>query len=148
MIDEIKEELFSLRDAAKICNVTKQALYVASRKNRLKIIKKNKRIFVTQKSLNDYRINKYNSDYRKSNGELIFDLSKGHFSIHQVLKALAEKLPNPFPKQRLYYLLRTGQIAGFRKGKAWIIMKEDAKALLDQEMALLEQEKTRIRNNG
>lgn len=143
MTDETKHvEIFTLRKAAKMCNVTKQALYVAFRKHKLKVIMKNKRIFVTQKDLDDYRINKYNSDFRKRDGELVFDLSKGHFSIHQALKGLGEEVPtHSITKQRLYYLLRTGQVAGFRKGKAWIIMKDALNELLEKEKALIKEAK-------
>lgn len=142
----MEEELIPLRKAAMMCNVTKQALYVAFKKRGLKAIMMNKRIFVTEKALYDYQLNKYNSDLRKFEGEYVFDLTKGHFSIHQVLRALSEELKRPYPKQRIYYFLRTGQLKGFRKGNAWIVMQESAVELLQKE--LLNQQEEREMMNG
>jgi len=130
----VEEELIPLRKAAEIAKVTKQALYVALKKRGLKAIMKNGRYYLTKNSIDDYRINKYNRDLRKVDGEYIFDLTKGHFSIQQVCKVFSSSLGCPYSFQHLYYLLRTGQLRGFRKGKAWVIPKDEAIALLEKEM--------------
>lgn len=128
------DEFFSLREAAEYAHVTRQAIYVAVKQRGLKATKKNGAWYITREDLDAYRSNKYNRDLRKEeNGEYVFDMDKGHFSIQQVCKVLSATLGRPYSIQHLYYLLRTGKLKGFRKGAAWVIAKEDAIDLLERE---------------
>jgi hypothetical protein len=88
---------------------------------------------VKKKDLNDYRENKYNRDFRKVEGEFVFDMDQGHFSINQIHKLFSKSQGKEYPKQRLYYLIRTGQLKAFRKGHALVIKQEDAQAFWDKE---------------
>lgn len=130
------EEYMTLSEAAKYAHVTRQAYYVALKQGRLKATQIKRKWYVKKKDLDEYRGNKYNRDLRKQDGELVFDLEKGHFSIAQVCKVISSALKRPYPKNSLYYLVRTGQVKAFRKGCAWVIHKEDAVALLEKELGV------------
>ena len=132
MID--KEEFFSLNEAAEYAHVTRQAIYKALTHRGLKAKKIGRRWHITRKDLDEYRVNKYNRDNRVINGELVFDMDKGEFSVPQVCKVFSSTMGRPFPVQRLYYLLRIGQLKASRKGASWVIKKEDAIELLQEEM--------------
>jgi excisionase family DNA binding protein len=129
-----QEELLTLTEAAKYAHVTRQAIYKALRERGLKAQKIDNRWLLRKGDIDEYRGNKYNRDMRMVNGQLIFDMVKGEFSVMQVCKVISATLGRPFPPQRLYYLLRSGQIKSFKKGSAWIIKKEDAVALLQEEL--------------
>lgn len=125
------EEFFSLEEAGQYAHVTRQAIYLAIRNRGLKAKKINNRWYTTKEDIDYYRMNKHNRDLRKDAGEYIFDMDKGHFSVSQVVKVISATIGCPFPVQRLYYLLRRGQVKGIRRGKAWIIQKDDAVSLLE-----------------
>ncbi len=127
-------DFMSLKEAAEYSHVTRQAVYLALKKKALKAEKKGRRWCITRENLDAYRANKYNRDERVLNGQPVFDMSKGEFSVHQVCKVISSTLGRPFPRQHLYYLLRTGQLKAFRKGAAWIIEKQDAVELLQKEI--------------
>ncbi len=131
--NETKLEFFSLSQAADYAHVTRQAIYLAIKHRGLKATKMNGKWNITVDDLNDYRTGKYNRDLRKDNGEYIFDVERGHFSVPQVCKVLSSSLGRIYSLQRIYYLLRTGQLKGFRRGKAWIVERSDAIALLEEE---------------
>ncbi len=129
-----EEGLMTMRAASQLTHVTRQAIFNAIRKGNLTGQKINGRWYVKLQDLEIYRLNKHNRDLIKSDGDYVFDMEKGHFSVHQVCKVLSATLGHPFPLQRLYYLLRTGQLKGFRKGISWVIEKDDAVELLKQEI--------------
>lgn len=127
-------ELMTLGQAAKYGKVTRQAYYVALKQGRLKATQIKRKWYVTKEDLDEYRGNKYNRDLRKQDGEFVFDMEKGHFSVPQICKILSASLKRPYAINHLYYLVRTGQIKAFRKGYAWVIHKDEAIALLEKEM--------------
>ena len=127
-------QLISLGEAAKDAKVTRQAIYAAMKHRGLPARKVRGRWFLYKDDLDSYRANKYNRDMRKIDGEYVFDPDKGHFSVPQVQKIISATLGRPYSCQHLYYMLRTGQLKGFRKGAAWVISKDDAAALLETEM--------------
>lgn len=128
------KDLISVPEAAQIAHIQRQSVYIAIKKKALSAHKIGRRWFTTLKDLENYRLNKYNRDNRVVNGQLVFDMAKGEFSLQQVCKIFSESLNRPFPMQRLYYLARTGQLPSFKKGASYVIRKEDAVALLEQEM--------------
>jgi excisionase family DNA binding protein len=71
------------------------------------------------KDLEDYRNQKYSRLKSTFNGELLFDNSKGYFSVGQVAKMLN------VPAQKIYYATRVGMMKASRKGAAWVISVED-----------------------
>lgn len=127
------EIFFTLQEAADYSHVTKQAVYIALRKGKIKADKDGRKWKISKADLNAYRANKYNRDERIYNGEMVFDMEKGHFSVHQVSKVISSTLGHAYPPQKIYYFIRTGRLKAFRKGPAWVIAKEDAIGLLERE---------------
>lgn len=112
------KKVVSITEAAKINNVTRQAIYVAIKQNKLKATKKT-RWEIDIKDLEEYRKNKYSRSKSMFGGELLFNNDKGYFSVNQVARMLG------IPAQKVYYALRTGMIKSSRKGAAWVINVED-----------------------
>lgn len=108
----------SITEAAKINNVTRQAIYVAIKQNKLKATKKS-RWEIDLKDLEEYRKNKYSRTKSVFQGELIFDNGKGYYSVNQVARMLN------VPAQKIYYATRTGMLKGTRKGAAWVIHNDE-----------------------
>lgn len=113
-----EDGLVSITQAAKLNNVTRQAIYVAIKHNKLKA-SKNSRWEISREDLEDYRKNRYSRQKSTFNGEIVFDNARGFFSINQVAEMLG------VPAQKIYYATRTGSITGTRKGTAWVIHKDD-----------------------
>lgn len=114
-------EFVSITEAAKINNVTRQAIYVAIKQKKLKA-RKTSRWEIDLKDLQDYRDNKYSRTKSVFEGELLFDKAKGLFSVNEVADKLA------IPAQKVYYAMRTGTLKASRKGAAWVISEEDIEA--------------------
>ncbi|MBF5051027.1 hypothetical protein CLAVI_000654 [Candidatus Clavichlamydia salmonicola] len=116
--NEMDKKVVSITQAAKINSVTRQAIYVAIKQNKLKATKTN-RWEIDLKDLEDYRTNKYSRKKSTFDGELLFDNSKGLYSVNQVAEILE------VPAQKIYYATRTGMLKGSRKGAAWVIDTEE-----------------------
>lgn len=115
------EKLVSITEAAKLNKVTRQAIYVAIKLNKLKARKETTRWTIHLDDLEDYRNQKYSRTKSMHNGELIFDKSKGHYSVNQAARMLS------VPAQKIYYATRIGALKAHRKGAAWVIQVEDLK---------------------
>ena len=137
---KLPDEFMSLNECAEYGKVTRQAIYVAIRKKQLVATMKDNRWHILRADYDNYRANKYNRDKRIFENEPVYDLEKGHFSVHQVVRVFSETLGRAYSLQHIYYLLRTGQIKGFKKGSSWVILKEDATKLLDMERGVLPDE--------
>lgn len=122
--DNLKEQetkLVSITEAAKINKVTRQAIYVAIKLNKLKARKETTRWTIHLDDLEAYRNQKYSRSKSVFGGELLFDNDRGYFSVNQVAEML--KVPN----QKIYYATRVGHLKALRKGAAWVIHSEDVK---------------------
>jgi excisionase family DNA binding protein len=111
----------SITEAAKLNNVTRQAIYVAIKLNKLKATKETSRWMIEMEDLNDYRKQKYSRTKSTFQGELLFDNTKGYYSINQVSKMLN------VPAQKIYYATRAGYLKAHRRGAAWVVRLEDVK---------------------
>lgn len=120
-----EDKLVSITEAARINKVTRQAIYVAIKLNKLKARKETTRWTIHLDDLEAYRKQKYSRTKSVFNGELLFDNNKGYFSVNQVADML--KVPN----QKIYYATRVGLLKAHRKGAAWVIHSEDIKAYQD-----------------
>lgn len=120
-----EDKLVSITEAAKINKVTRQAIYVAIKLNKLKARKETTRWTIHLDDLEAYRKQKYSRTKSVFNGELLFDNTKGYFSVNQVADML--KVPN----QKIYYATRVGLLKAHRKGAAWVIHTEDIKSYQD-----------------
>lgn len=122
MIKEVPEnKLVSITEAAKINKVTRQAIYVAIKLNKLKARKETTRWTIHLDDLEAYRKQKYSRTKSTYKGELLFDNNKGYYSVNQVADML--KVPN----QKIYYATRVGHLKAHRKGAAWVVYVEDLK---------------------
>ncbi|WP_201456707.1 helix-turn-helix domain-containing protein [Chlamydia sp. 17-3921] len=104
----------SITQAAKLHNVTRQAIYVAIKQKKLKA-SKSTRWEINLKDLEEYKQNRYSRKKSLYQGELIFDNDKGCYSVSQVAEILG------VPVQKIYYATRIGTMRGERKGAAWVI---------------------------
>jgi excisionase family DNA binding protein len=118
-LSEDLSKVVSITEAARINNVTRQAIYVAIKQKKLKASKGATRWTINLDDLEEYRKQKYSRTKSRFNGELIFDNHKGRFSVNQVAKYLS------VPVQKIYYALREGMLKGSRKGAAWVIHVDD-----------------------
>lgn len=116
-----EKKVVSITEAAKLNKVTRQAIYVAIKLNKLKATKETTRWTISLKDLEEYKNQKYSRSKSIFNGELIFDNSRGFFSINQVAKMLS------VPAQKIYYATRIGLLKAHRKGAAWVIHADDMK---------------------
>ncbi len=105
----------SITEAARINNVTRQAIYVAIKQKKLRAIKKSTRWTISVNDLDEYRRQKYSRTKSTFEGELLFDSNKGFYSINGAARMLG------VPAQKIYYATRVGLMKATRKGAAWVI---------------------------
>jgi hypothetical protein len=118
-------KVVSITEAARINNVTRQAIYVAIKQNKLKAKKETTRWVIHVDDLERYRAQKYSRTKSTYEGELLFDNNKGYYSINQTAKILG------VPAQKIYYATRIGVLKAHRKGAAWVVHVDDIKAYRD-----------------
>lgn len=121
ILASLGKKVVSITEAAKINNVTRQAIYVAIKQKKLKASKDGTRWTIDLEDLENYRKQKYSRTKSMFNGELLFDNHKGFYSINQVAKMLN------VPAQKIYYATRVGLMKAHRKGAAWVIHVSDLK---------------------
>ncbi|OGN55707.1 MAG: peptidase [Chlamydiae bacterium RIFCSPHIGHO2_12_FULL_44_59] len=114
-------KVVSITEAARINNVTRQAIYVAIKQKKLKAAKDSTRWTIHLDDLEEYRKNKYSRTKSIFDGELLFDPDKGYYSVNQAAKLLG------VPAQKIYYATRIGLLKAHRKGAAWVIHVDDIK---------------------
>lgn len=114
-----QKKAVSITEAARINNVTRQAIYVAIKQRKLKAYKDTTRWTIDLEDLEQYRKQKYSRTKSMFDGELLFDNTKGFYSINQVAKMLG------VPAQKIYYATRVGLLKASRKGAAWVIHTND-----------------------
>lgn len=116
------KRVVSITEAAKINNVTRQAIYVAIKQKKLKASKDTTRWTIDLTDLEEYRRQKYSRAKSMYNGELLFDNQKGYYSVNQVAQMLN------VPAQKIYYATRVGLMKATRKGAAWVIHANEVKS--------------------
>ncbi len=109
------KKVVSITEAAKINNVTRQAIYVAIKQKKLKASKDSTRWTIDLEDLENYRKQKYSRTKSMFQGELLFDNQKGFYSVNQAAKLLN------VPAQKIYYATRVGLMKATRRGAAWVI---------------------------
>ena len=111
----------SITEAARINNVTRQAIYVAIKQKKLRAQKDSTRWTIHLEDLEDYRRKKYSRSKSTFNGELLFDNDRGYYSVNQAAKIL------DVPAQKIYYATRIGLLKATRRGAAWVIHIDEIK---------------------
>lgn len=110
------EGYVTVSQAAKIKNVTRQAVYLAIKLKRLKAYRHNDRWKVFLTDLKSYDDKRFSRVYHSTvNGKPVFDESKGIVSVER-----AAQLIN-VPRQKLYYAIRSGKLKATRKKAAWVV---------------------------
>jgi len=118
---EGNKKFVSLSEAAKINNVTRQAIYVAIKQKKLKAYKNPTRWIIHLDDLENYRTMKYSRSKSMFDGQLLFDNKQGFFSIQQAAKILN------ISYQKVYYATRIGLLKASRKGAAWVVHIDELK---------------------
>lgn len=118
-MESSEKKVVTITEAARINNVTRQAIYVAIKQKKLKAYKDSTRWTIDLSDLDNYRNQKYSRTKSMFEGELLFDNQKGYFSVNQVAKILG------VPAQKIYYATRVGLLKAIRKGAAWVIHSND-----------------------
>lgn len=114
------EGFVTVSQAAKIKQVTRQAIYLAIRLKRLKAYRHDDHWKVFLVDLNEYDNNRYSRVYHSTlDGKPVFDEAKGYFS---VLKA--SRMIN-VTKQQLYYAIRKKWLKVTRKNAAIVVHVSD-----------------------
>src|SRR5215204_4661960 len=121
-----ENKLVSITEAAKLNKVTRQAIYVAIKLNKLKATKETTRWTISLDDLEEYRRQKYSRTKSVFDGELLFDNNKGYFSVNQVAQILNVRA------QKIYYATRIGLLKAHRKGAAWVIHTDDMREYQDK----------------
>jgi excisionase family DNA binding protein len=116
-----QKKVVSITEAARINNVTRQAIYVAIKQKKLKAYKDTTRWTIDLDDLDNYRKQKYSRTKSMFDGELLFDNHKGFYSVNQVAKMLN------VPAQKIYYATRVGLLKATRRGAAWVVHTNDMK---------------------
>lgn len=120
-----EKRFVTLSEAARMNNVTRQAIYVAIKQKKLRAYKNPTRWIIDIDDLEQYRKSRYSRSKSMQNGELVFDNSKGFYSIQQASKLL------DVPYQKIYYATRIGLLKASRKGSAWVVHIDDLKRYQD-----------------
>jgi len=118
---KLPKKVVSITEAARINGVTRQAIYVAIKQNKLKAQKQYARWTIDLDDLEEYHRNKYSRAKSTYEGDLLFNNEKGFYSVNQVAKMLN------VPAQKIYYATRIGMLKASRKGAAWVIHIDDVK---------------------
>jgi hypothetical protein len=116
----VKNKLVSITEAAKINNVTRQAIYVAIKLKKLRA-NKDSRWNICTDDLHDYNKSKYSREDK-------FDNESGFYSINQIAKLLK------VPTQKIYYAARCGYIKTHRNGAAYVVQIAEAKAYCERHL--------------
>lgn len=113
-------DYITLQEASRKIDVTYMALYSAVGRKSLKAVKRNGVLNTTMGWIGEYQKNLRNKELRsRFNGKKTFDEALGEFSTKRVTKMLG------IPRNRLFWLIYTGQIKTMRKGCYHIITQND-----------------------
>jgi excisionase family DNA binding protein len=115
------EDIISVREASQMFGVkTKAAIYQALYLGKLKGKREKTHWQIKKSDLIAYHKNKYNSDSRIYEGRPIYSMEKGELSPLHVAKLWGSH------RTYIYFLIRRGYLPAFRKGKSYVIKREDA----------------------
>jgi excisionase family DNA binding protein len=129
MTDDIQ---MSISECAEYGNVGRQAIFLAIKKQKLKAAQINGRWRINKSDYEEYRLDRYNRQKHKVDGERVFDVESGLLTADQVRTVLSHETKTVFTINHIYYLLRTGDLPSYRKGKAWVISMPDVQAFIEK----------------
>jgi hypothetical protein len=122
---ELESQVVSLKEAALINGVLRQAIHVVIDKKRLKATKdpKSGRLLITLAGLEEYRRTKYSRAFSRRDGRLVFDKEKGLYSVAQ-----ASELISITPWDLYTIASKKGELKSSRNGAAYVLHIDDIKA--------------------
>jgi excisionase family DNA binding protein len=113
-------QYLTITEVSNKMGVTRQALYTAIKRNRLKSSKhESRKRYIHRNDLEDFLKNRYSRNFSTYNGKLLFDPSKGNYSIKQA----AGKLNIPI--QKVYYMIRSKKLKYVKHGGAYVITQKN-----------------------
>ena len=118
------QDLLTITQAADESGVSRQAVYLAIKKGRLKCDDMKRPLRISRKNVDAYNATLYSREYSKHKGELRFDNSKGEYSVPQLANMLC------LSSQSIYYWIRSGKLKCIKKGKSWVIHENDMHQLI------------------
>lgn len=118
-MEQKTDSLITISQAARIKKVTRQAIYLAIRLNRLRAYKHGTRWKMFLSDLHDYDRKRFTEHHFFHNGERIFDEQKGSYSITKASELIQ------VPKQKLYHAIRYGMLKAERIRASYVIQAED-----------------------
>lgn len=129
----MSEDKINMKEAAEIAHVTKQAIYMAIRKKRIKAWMEKGQWITTSSELQAYRESKHTPENRLHEGKQIFDIEEGKFSVSQAATLISHYLKTPYPRNKLYYLIKIGELPASRIGSSYIVTREAILKLIKDE---------------
>lgn len=119
--------IYSMRDLAKYAKCTRQAIYTAVRKGKLKAYRDDKGIWrIDMKDYQAYKGNKYHRTHCKVNGLEIYSRENGIWSPPMVLEYFQRLGGVPVSMSKIYYLIRTGRLRSTKIGHYYIVTRVGA----------------------
>ncbi len=112
-------ELLTVDEAAKIRNVTRQAIYLAIREGRLKPYMRGKIIKVSMASILELQKKKYDRVIKLFQGQEVFSDKEGMISVYKAAQLTG------IPRTSIYNAIYSGRLKAVRKGKTWVIQARD-----------------------
>lgn len=114
-------ETVTVLEAAKMLGVSNQAIYIAVYKGLIFTQRspKNRKIMIKIADLEAYKKSRWLQDNLKRDGELVFDQSKGIYSVTKTADLLG------IPESRIYREVNSGVLKAHKKGKFWVIHIDD-----------------------
>lgn len=130
---EKPDDLLSMPEIIAYAKIGRAAVYTAINKGRLKAVKVGYYWMVSRSEIDRYRMSKYNRDEREINGKKIFSVEEGTFSVSQAAKIISDELKMAYSTQRLYHLIRSGQLRAGRVGATFVIHRDHLIELIEKE---------------
>lgn len=109
----------TITEAAKVRNVTRQAIYLAIKEGRLKVIKRGKLQKVKLESLIDLEKTRYVRAAKVFQGEDLYSDKKGVISPPKAAKLMNVGV------SVVYNAIYSGKLKATKKGRSWIIYAKD-----------------------
>lgn len=113
-------------------------IYTAASKKRISRRKINGQFYYTKHDLDNYRLSRNSQLNRMYKGEKLFDIDKGLFSVSIVLQCIRHVLKREISRKRIYEYLRNNEHTSFKKGREYVITRDDAEKMLDREIEYYE----------
>ncbi|MGE0198252.1 MAG: helix-turn-helix domain-containing protein [Parachlamydiales bacterium] len=129
-------EIVTVIEAAKMLGVSTQAIYVAIYKGLLfsERCTKNRKVMIKVVDLEAYKKSRWLRDNLKNDGELVFDQSKGIYSVTKTADFLG------ISESRIYREVNSGVLKAHKKGGFWVIHIDDIQNYQEKYLTRIEKE--------